>query len=166
MDKQTLLKTANRLKQPGNSLAAEFSAKREEMTARCSQTIAGREDLDRLIGPGNLEMALDNNRNFSRFMESLFYDFEPEVFVETVLWVFTAYRSHGFSTTYWPANLNIWVDALKASLSGPALDEVQPFYNWLIINIPVFVKLTDTAVPDGNGTDSHRPDHGAGSSRP
>jgi hypothetical protein len=42
-------------------------------------------------------------------MVSLFGDYHPEVLVETVLWVFRAYRSHGFKLTYWPAQLDMWV---------------------------------------------------------
>ena len=76
-------------------------------------------------------------------MASLFLDYEPEVFVDTVLWVFRAYRSHGFQTTYWAANLNLWVDLLKKDLTPEAFEEIYPFYNWLIVNIPAFVKLTD-----------------------
>ena len=159
MDKPALVETANRLKPPGPAIAEEFSHKREEMTARCNRFMAGRKDLDRLIGPGNHEMALDNNKNFSRFMESLFYDYHPDILVETVLWVFTAYRSHGFSSTYWPANLNLWVEALKASLSQPAFSAVYPFYNWLIVNIPVFVKLTDRAVADAGAILNKGLDH-------
>jgi len=89
-------------------------------------------------------MAEDNNRNFPRFMTSLFLDYKPEVIVETVLWVFRAYRSHGFQTTYWAANLNIWVELLKKELTPEAFKEIYPFYNWLIVNIPVFVSITDT----------------------
>jgi len=70
------------------------------------------------------------------------------VLVETVLWVFRAYRSHGFQTTYWAANLNIWVDLIRQELSESAYNEIYPFYNWLIVNIPVFVKLSDEILYD------------------
>jgi hypothetical protein len=95
-------------------------------------------------------MALDNNTNFARFMESMFFDYNHEVFVDTVLWVFRAYRSHGFKTTYWPANLNTWVELLRAELSPKTFEAIYPFYNWLIVNIPIFVKLTEnTEVKSG-----------------
>jgi hypothetical protein len=109
-----------------------------------------RTDLEKLIGKGNQCMAEDNNRNFARFMESLFYNYRPDVFVETVLWVFRAYRSHGFQTTYWPANLNTWIENLKKTLSPEAFNAIYPFYNWLIVNIPIFVKLSDEQISRGS----------------
>jgi hypothetical protein len=89
-------------------------------------------------------------------MLSLFSDYQPAVFVETVLWVFRAYRSHGFQTTYWAANLNIWVDLLQKELSEDAWQQIYPFYNWLIVNIPVFTAITDTDLPESV---SNSPDH-------
>ena len=142
--KEQLLKTAATLVQPPESATAEFARKREELAARGNQTMAAREDLEKLVGKGNRQMAEDNNRNFARFMESMFTAYEPEVLVNTVLWVFRAYQAHGFHTTYWAANLNVWVDMLKNDLSGEASEAVYPFYNWIIVNIPTFVRLTES----------------------
>jgi hypothetical protein len=86
-------------------------------------------------------------------MVSLFADFNPTVLVETVLWVFRAYRSHGFQTTYWAANINIWLDMLREELSDETFAAIAPFYNWIIVNIPVFVKLTDEAIAESVKTD-------------
>lgn len=141
--KKAILKTARLLKQPGNASMQDFRIKWENLSAKGTQMLMARPDIEKLIGKGNENMAEDNNRNFPRFMASLFLDYEPEVFVDTVLWVFRAYRSHGFQTTYWAANLNLWVDLLKKDLTPEAFEEIYPFYNWLIVNIPAFVKLTD-----------------------
>ena len=141
--KEKLLETARNLNQPPNEAASEFSAKLNKLAEEGNLIIAGREDLDRLVGEGNRSMAEDNNRNFARFMESMFLNYNPEIFTETVLWVFRAYRSHGFQTTYWAANLDIWVEMLKKEVTPDAYRALYPFYNWLIINIPVFTKITD-----------------------
>jgi hypothetical protein len=126
----------------------EFSRKRDELAAMGNQTLTDLSDLEKLVGEGNRQMAEDNNRNFARFMESMFSDYNAEVLVDTVLWVFSAYRSHGFQTTYWAANLNVWMDMLKQELSTEAFDALYPYYNWLIVNIPIFVKLTDEAISE------------------
>nr|WP_319394892.1 hypothetical protein [uncultured Desulfobacter sp.] len=141
--KEKALESAKKIAAPSGSSLKEFSEKWEKMAAEGTRLLSNRADYEKLIGQGNQQMAKDNNRNFPRFMESLFSDYIPEVFLETVLWVFRAYRSHGFQTTYWPANLNLWVDLLKKELSPKAFEEIEPFYNWIIVNIPVFVKLTD-----------------------
>lgn len=146
--KDKLLKTAQKLTPPQTQYLQEFSNKCDMIAEKGSIQLAGRKDLDKLIGENNFSMAEDNNRNFARFMDALFTEYSPEVFVDTVLWVFRAYRSHGFQTTYWAANLNIWVDILKEELSKKAFEQIYPFYNWLIINIPTFTNLTDCDVPD------------------
>jgi hypothetical protein len=146
--KKKLLETASMLTQPQESAVQEFSRKRDELAAMGNQTMADRPDLEKLVGEGNRQMAEDNNRNFARFMESMFLDYDAEVLVDTVLWVFRAYRSHGFQTTYWAANLNVWVDMLRQELSKEAFDALYPYYNWLIVNIPIFVKLTDEAISE------------------
>lgn len=144
--KEQLIETASALVQPQESVRQEFSRKRDELAAKGNQTMADRPDLKKLVGDGNRQMAEDNNRNFARFMESMYLDYNAEVLVDTVLWVFRAYRSHGFQTTYWAANLNVWVDMLRQELSKEAFDALYPYYNWLIVNIPIFSSLTDEAL--------------------
>lgn len=162
--KDALLTTAQKLVPPSEAAIREFEAKWEQIAAAGSQRLKARPDLEKLVGKGNEQMAEDNNRNFPRFMLSLFSDYQPAVFVETVLWVFRAYRSHGFHTTYWAANLNIWVDLLQKELSADAWKQIHPFYNWLIVNIPQFTAVTDT---DLAASVSDSPDqlHGAGTQK-
>jgi hypothetical protein len=154
--KDALLTQAQKLEPPGETAIREFADKWENMAATGTRLLMARPDLAKLVGRGNEKMAEDNNRNFPRFMLSLFSDYQPAVFVETVLWVFRAYRSHGFQTTYWAANLNIWVDLLQKELSEDAWQQIYPFYNWLIVNIPVFTAITDTDLPESV---SNSPDH-------
>ncbi len=146
--KQNLLKTASRLTQPPESALTEFRVKHESLAESCTQKMVKRSDLDKLIGKGNLEMMSDNNRNFSRFMLSLFTEYNPDVLVETVLWVFQAYRSHGFQTTFWAAHLNTWMEQISSELSNESLEAISPFYHWLIVNIPIFSKLTDETIAE------------------
>ncbi|MCI5162759.1 MAG: hypothetical protein D3917_12230 [Candidatus Electrothrix sp. AX5] len=151
--KEKLLETASKINQPSPSALDEFSQKYEKLALQGNHLIAQRSDFEKLVGPGNQAMAEDNNRNFAKFMVSLFADFNPTVLVETVLWVFRAYRSHGFQTTYWAANINIWLDMLREELSDETFAAIAPFYNWIIVNIPVFVKLTDEAIAESVKTD-------------
>jgi len=143
MMKEKLLESARKLIQPSDKTRQEFSANREMLVATGNKSMAARLDLDLLVGAENHEMAQNNNGNFALFMESMFVEYDSKTFVETVLWVFTAYRSHNFQTTYWSANLDIWTKMLKDELSEEAFAEVSPFYTWLIVNIPIFVKITD-----------------------
>lgn len=90
-----------------------------------------------------MNLMKDNHANHVRFMTSVFKNYNPEVLVETVLWVFRAYRSHHFSTNYWAAQLNTWLEILKQELSSKSFEEIKPYYVWMQTNIPVFVAISD-----------------------
>jgi len=45
--------------------------------------------------------------------------------------------------------MNIWVEMLEQELSSEAFEEIYPFYHWLIVNIPIFVKCTEPDVQTG-----------------
>jgi hypothetical protein len=154
MGKQELIKSAGKLKQPSTSAANEFEEKSGFLAAEMNKIISSRSDLNKLIGSGNNSMMEDNHRNHARFMSSVFISFDPNVLVETVLWVFRAYRSHGFKLTYWPAQLDQWVELFKIHLSEKTFNEIYPFYNWMIINQPEFVAESDKLI-SGSETPSH-----------
>jgi len=88
-------------------------------------------------------MMKDNHSNHVRFIASILRNNHPDVLVETVLWVFRAYRSHGFTTNYWAAQLNSWIIVLKEILSTDCYAEIYPYYEWMQVNIPIFVKVSN-----------------------
>jgi hypothetical protein len=148
MKREELIKSAAKLKPPSQEAIEEFSGKAEAMANILNERFAQRPDIVQLIGEGNLEMMYDNHRNHLRFMTSLFGEYNPEVFTETVLWVFRAYRSHGFRLTYWPAQLDNWVEIFKKELSPQCFDQIYPFYEWMIINNAIFAIVSDRAIRD------------------
>jgi hypothetical protein len=143
LNQDYLIETARRLVQPQPDAAHEFESQRDALAEELNRQMGARPDLDKLIGPGNLAMMQDNSRNFGRFMGTMFHGYEPEVLVNTALWVFRAYRSHGFQTTYWAANLDSFVEILRQRLTPAAFQAVYPFFDWLIVNIPLFVRISD-----------------------
>lgn len=152
MTKDSLMASAKLLTQPPAAVVAEFSEKREAMAAMVNRAMNERDDLLKLVGADGVRMSEDNNRNFPLFMGSLFLEYHPEVLVDTALWVFRSYRSHGFAPIYWPANLDTWVEVLRRELSPQAFTAIFVFYRWLIINIPIFTKLTDAEVGSAGKT--------------
>ena len=146
--KDKLLASAKKLILPPEKARDEFNAKIDMLVAAGNKNLAARPDFDKLVGAENHQMAENNNSNFARFMDSIFDEYDPTTFVETVLWVFRAYRSHGFFTTYWAANLDTWMKMLEKELSEESFITIAPFYNWLIVNIPIFVKLTDESLSE------------------
>ncbi|MBF0197230.1 MAG: hypothetical protein HQL32_05950 [Planctomycetes bacterium] len=152
MTKEDLIISAGKLCTPKTGVASEYTTKHEALSAKINQIMLNRDDLDSLIGSSNKEMMQDNHRNHARFFVSLFAAYDPEVLVETVLWVFRAYRSHGFQLSYWPAQLDTWVEVLKSHLSPEAYDEIYPFYHWMITNQPAFSLLSDKSLSESETT--------------
>lgn len=143
MDRNYLLETATQLKCVSAASAEEYFQKTEQLVAQMNTLMLGKADIESLVGKDNLDMMKDNHANHARFMLSVFKNFNPEVFVETVLWVFRAYRSHGFTTNYWATQLNTWIYLLKESLTSESYSEIYPYYEWIQINIPILVKVSD-----------------------
>jgi hypothetical protein len=57
--------------------------------------------------------------------------------------VFRAYRAHGFTTLYWPAHLNCFVELARERLSPATFAALEPHFQWLIVNIPMFIRVSD-----------------------
>jgi hypothetical protein len=146
MNKAELLMSAGAMLQPSVNAANEYEEKREFLANEMNRKMKNRTDLFFLIGEGNTEMMEDNHRNHARFLSSIFFNYQPQILVETVIWVFRAYRSHGFNLSYWPAQLSQWVELLKVQLSTETFNEIYPFYNWLIVNQPLFVIASDKLI--------------------
>jgi hypothetical protein len=143
MSKETLLGTAKELRQPESASKNEFSEKLNLLIEKMNSLMLNRPDINELVGEGNIEMMKDNHANHARFMESVFENYVPEVLVDTVLWVFRAYRSRNFSSTYWSAQLNTWMTIHKNELSENTYTQILPFYKWMQVNIPVFNSLAE-----------------------
>ncbi|MFW5735352.1 MAG: hypothetical protein ACOCWR_09855 [Oceanidesulfovibrio sp.] len=143
MNKQELIDSAGSLTTPSSEAATIYDVKRDILATQVTEELKSREDLDRLIGQGNTRMMEDNHRNHALYMASVFKLFIPEQFVETIIWVYRAYLSHGFYLAYWPAQLNAWLDAMDRELPAAQAGELRPFYEWLIIHQADFVALSE-----------------------
>ncbi|MFO8235996.1 MAG: hypothetical protein R6U04_11405 [Bacteroidales bacterium] len=151
MDKNYLLKTAKELKQVDTKTAEEYRKKSDELISQINKKMLEKTEINNLIGgEHNLSMMQDNHGNHVRFIASILKNYNPDVFVETVLWVFRAYRSHGFTTNYWAAQMNTWVEILKEVFSPDIFNAIYPFYEWMQTNIPIFVKVSNEDIETPN----------------
>ncbi|THB78739.1 MAG: hypothetical protein D6B25_03525 [Desulfobulbaceae bacterium] len=123
--------------------ADDYSEKRGEMVSRVNSKMASRDDIDFLIGEANLEMMKDNHANHGLFIESMLHSYNPEVLVETIHWVFRAYKSRNFHDNYWAAQLNAWCMVIEDTLSEESAKAVLPLYHWMTVNIPQFNALSE-----------------------
>ena len=150
MERNDLILSAQKLMQVSEQFAEEYSLKKDLLVDEMNKKMMARADLNDLVGANNIEMMKDNNANHARFMESIFYQHSAEVLVDTVLWVFRAYLSRNFNSTYWAALLNGWIEIYKIELTADCFNAVYPYYNWMQINIPIFVKMADEKLNSQN----------------
>lgn len=142
MDKAYLIQTAGLLKNVQESTYNEYYQKADLLASKMNEVMISRSDINELVGSNNLEMMKDNHSNHVRFIASILKRMNPDVLVDTVLWVFRAYRSHGFTTNYWAAQINTWITIFKSELSPESYAEVLPYYEWMQVNIPIFSKIS------------------------
>lgn len=143
MTKSELLISAQKLEQVSQEMADEYSSKRDLLVNLMNSKMLERKDIKEMVGADNVDMMKDNHANHARFLESIFLNNSPEVLLDTVLWVFRAYRSRNFSSTYWSAQLNTWLEIYKENLSDTCYQAIYPYYNWMQINIPSFNALAE-----------------------
>lgn len=143
---EQLMKTAKELNFSNMEAIQEYAEKREHLVAKVNQIMLGRQDIFELINEKHVDMMKDNHSNHARFVETILRHYNPEVLIETVLWVFRTYRSRGFHPSYWPAQLNTWVAVLKDSVSPKTFQAIYPLYNWFIVNIPAFTAISDRQI--------------------
>lgn len=151
MTRQFLFEQAAGLPAVSTEAAAEYAAQHLTLAEEVTRMLAVRDDLERLIGSGNRAMMEDNHRNHGRFISSLLQAFSPEVLVETIIWVFRAYRSHGFQLTYWPAQLDAWLRIIPSHLSAEAASQIVPLYQYMLLNQPTFAALSEQPAPTSPG---------------
>lgn len=143
MNREELLKTAEALNQVSQEGAAEYREKKEMLVDLMNRKMSARPDCSELVGKNNIEMMKDNHANHVRFMESIFTKYSPEEFTDTVLWVFRAYRARQFSSVYWSAAMNSWIEICRKELSETCFREIYPYYQWMQVHIPSFTALAE-----------------------
>jgi hypothetical protein len=120
----------------------EYDQKQDIMIAKINTIMLQRPDIGEIVGVNNTDMMKDNHANHARFIVSIMRNFDPTVLTETILWVFRAYRSHGFSSLYWAAQLNAWMGILNDNMPKDSLPKIRELYSWMQVNIPVFEALS------------------------
>lgn len=146
MNYKYLIQSAEKIPVASEKSVAEYNDRKDILIAEINKNMESRSDLNLLVGDGNIDMMKDNHANHVRFIHSILKNPNAEVLTETVLWVFRAYRNHGFSSSYWAAQLNAWMNILKEKLSKESFEQIIPLYEWMQVNIPTFEKLSEQSI--------------------
>ncbi|MBN2236187.1 MAG: hypothetical protein JW729_01430 [Bacteroidales bacterium] len=146
MSLEILQKSADRIKPASKTASQEYFEKKESLISSLNEQMLNREDINELVGSANITLMKDNHNNHALFIHSILSNYNSIVFTETILWVFRAYMSRGFHPNYWSASLNTWMQILKAQLSPESYTQIFPFYEWMLINVPLFTNLSEPKI--------------------
>lgn len=151
MEKNSLIKSADKIARVSEDSVREYVDKTDILVAKMNEVMLKREDIYELIGgKKNVEMMKDNHNNHLRFVAAILETPDSETLVDTVLWVFRAYMSRGFSSNYWAAQINTWIHILKENISEKGYTEILSIYNWFSVNIPHFTIAADEVLEKSN----------------
>lgn len=146
LNKIELYEAAKVLKKVSTEAIKDFDAHKEELLYKMNKAMEEREDIYELVGEKNIKLMKENHANHLQFMHSILETPNPEILVDTVLWVFRRYISRGFQVSYWPVQLSTWCSIMKCNLLPQTMKEIEPIYQWLILHILHFAMMEDENV--------------------
>ncbi len=108
----------------------------DPMIQEVDRALEAHPDLERLIGQGNDDRMRDNHRNHARFMDNVFFCGSPRLLEQTLPWVYRAYSARGFSTDYFPVELEAWKEAIARHLPEAHGAPVLAVYDGILAQHP------------------------------
>jgi hypothetical protein len=148
MNKAKLIESARKVLCARREAITEYASRQETLCALMNEAMLQRKDMPDIIGgEENVSMMKDNHANHLRFIISALTNPDPETLADVVLWVFKSYKSRGFHSSYWSAQINTWITILHQQLSRESLNDILPIYEWMSTNIPIFEMLSQENSP-------------------
>lgn len=145
MTKEDLIKSAEVFAGFGAEAVREYSEKTDYLVLVVQNRISGINNIQTITN-SNAGMLASNTANHARFISAILHDFNAEIFVDTVIWVFRTYISHGFKLEFWHVFLNLWIEVLSEVLAFESRKEIIPLYKWMIAHIDDFAELARETV--------------------
>mgnify|MGYP006286785185 CR=1 FL=1 len=138
--------SAGKLRPVNASAVKAYADNTSAMAAAVTDVLMQHGDLEQVIGRGNAAIMAENHRRHAEFISSMLENFRPEIFVETLVWVFRTYRARGFAKQYWVLQLNAWRDTLSATLETEHARQVDGIYVWMLDNLDDLHELSSREI--------------------
>jgi len=147
MQEINLVKELDNLPDLTKEAVLEFHKHLDRLVDDVNDTLESRSDIASLIGHNQIETMRDNHRNSANFMLNVFKLDQPELLVQTMPWVYHTYRAHHFSSDYWPAVLQIWIEMIDSQLSTETAKIISSYYKWILNHHETWIRLAEHALP-------------------
>lgn len=122
--------------------ANQYAAALEQMVDQVNRELAGRPDLNELIGHNPVQMMEMNHQHHAQFMLTVFRLHAFDLLARTVPWVYRAYHSRGFSYDYFPIELRAWQQAISQCLGQVQAAPILTIYDWMISHHEAMIRLS------------------------
>jgi methanogenic corrinoid protein MtbC1 len=127
-------------------VADDYKRNRKKLIRFVDNAMISRGDIFNLVGEDGIEMMKINHKNHAAFMHVIFLLKKFSLLEETLPWVYRSYHNHGFSYDYFPAVLNVWIEAIETYLHPENALPVIEVYKWLINNHDKTIKLSQQKI--------------------
>lgn len=142
--KNMLVKSADKLVNVSESSIKEYVDNMDLLVATLNEVMLKRKDILELIRwENNITMMKNNHHCHLQFIAAILQIPDSETLVDTLLWVFHAFRSRGFSPHYWEVQISTLTLLMKEKVSEKVFLEISSIYNWMNLNISIFTMIAD-----------------------
>jgi len=142
MQLKLLIESAQGLIDTNDDAAEELELHALGIAAKLTESMLSRGDITEHIGDGNIPLMRTNHENHFRYIASTASVFDPQSFVEIVLWVVRTYMAKGFSLSYWTIMLPEAKRLMKQEISEAASVTAEPLYDWLLANLDALAEVS------------------------
>lgn len=148
MDRQKsiLLEELGSIDAVNDVVASTYAAVSDYAATQVTRKVREHADADILLPRTNPELLEENHLQHARYMESVLRAGGDESVVDTVIWVYRTYLSHGFAPGYWPVQLQAWQSVLVELMPEDEYQSVAPYYEWLMRHHEAFLELARSRV--------------------
>ncbi|MGD8310183.1 MAG: cobalamin-dependent protein [Chromatiales bacterium] len=112
--------------------ATAYAQARGRLLDRVDRAFRERGDLTQLLGGNDLRLILDNHAHHAGFIASLLRLGDFRLLADTLPWVYRTYHSRGIAYDYFPAELQAWMDAIRAELPPAEAAPILAVYRWML----------------------------------
>ena len=149
-----LRREALQLRRVSAAAASAYEAERDTMLPLVDRKLIEREDLQRLIGNNPIALMRLNHSNHALFMANVFRYSCFGLFAQVLVWVYRAYRHHGFAGEYFPIELAAWRAAVSECLAPPVAAEIDAVYAWMLERHEELMQLATPAALEAERQDA------------
>ncbi|MEG6586309.1 cobalamin B12-binding domain-containing protein [Dendrosporobacter sp. 1207_IL3150] len=127
-----------------NHAALQYELNHNDLRLCVSRNMEHRTDIKELIGFNELSAMQEFHLNHARFMVNVLHLNSFELLGRVFIWVYRAYRSHGYSYEYFPIALSAWKDAINHHIEAESAAEIIAVYDWLIKKHDIIINIVES----------------------